>query len=286
MQNIEQKREQRRAHIRKKKRRKLILIVGAVLFVLLILIIALLISANAKKNAGSELPDGAPAQTYGPALPDETATVLPIPRYDYSLAVPESTAAEDSYFSQCLFVGDARLQGFDLFSVMQNADILAGGSVNISNAMQYEFAFHDGATTLQAQLAAKQYTGIYLVFGLNELGWQDSSVFASTYRSLIDEIQRLQPGAIIYLHLIVPITAEKSGQSDYLNNTRIAEYNTLIQSVALEKKVYFLDMTAVFCDESGNLRSNYTTNGMHFNESGILAWFGYLKTHIVSKETH
>lgn len=41
--------------------------------------------------------------------------------------------------------------------------------------------------------------------------------------------------------------------------------------MAAEENVRFLDVTALLADENGNLRNDYTYDGLHPNVSGYLA---------------
>lgn len=283
MQDSIKRRNKRRENIRRKKRLKLAVITAAVLIVAVIVAAAVLI-ANAAKGPGTQ---SAENTSIGPPVPTDDSTIAPlILDYDYAKPVPQSAEAADSYFDNALFVGDARLQAFELYSILPGADILAGSAVNVSNAMTYEFGFKGGVTTLGGLLASRSYSSVYITMGLNELGWESTDAFIQSYAVLIGEIQRLQKDAVIYLHLIVPVSSSPKGIPSYITNERIETYNALIRGKAAETKVYYLDLSEVLCDENGTLSSGYTSNGIHFNQNGVTAWYEYLKTHIVEKELY
>ena len=282
MQDDDIRRQKRREKIRKKKRLKL-MFYGAVA-VILVIIIVIIIAVSA--GGGKKTSDGDLA-SVGPQVPGEDATVAPLLLdYDYTKPVPETAEVDDSYFSNALFVGDARLQCFELYSFLGSADILSGSGVSVSNIMNYEFGYNGGVTTLSTLLATKQYGSIYLMFGLNELGWESYDAFASSYGILVDDIKIRQPDALIYAHLIIPVTADKSGSPAYISNERIALYNGLISSMCAEKGIYFLDLSAVMCEAGGALNEAYATDGIQFNMDGTTIWYNYLKNHTVSKEKY
>lgn len=281
MQDIEKSREIRREKIRQRKRRKLVVISLALLLVVLLITLIVVISNAVRKSNVVE------TVAIGPTPPTETTAIAPmLTDYDYSNPVPQAHPVSETYFENTLFVGDTRLQGFHLYSVMDNADILSGGAVNVSNAMTYEFELHDGVTTLSDRLQQKNYASIYLMFGMNELGWEYADVFRQTYAALIDEIQTAQPNASIYIHFIVPVSSAKDGNPSYLTNSKIAAYNSLLREIAMEKGVYFLDSSAALCDENGFLQSSFTSDGIHFTKSGVEEWYAYLMTHTVAKENY
>ena len=283
MQDDDIRRQKRREKIRKKKRLKLMFYGTVAVVVVLVVVIIIAVSAGGgnKKTSGDDI------ASIGPTVPGEDATIAPLLLdYDYTKPVPETTEIDDSYFSHALFVGDARLQCFELYSFLGNADILSGSGVSVSNIMNYEFGYNGGVTTLGTLLATKQYDSIYLMFGLNELGWENNDVFASSYGILVDDIKMRQPDAMIYAHLIIPVTAEKSGNPSYISNERIAVYNGLISAMCAEKGIYFLDLSAAMCETGGNLNAAYATDGIQFNMDGTTVWYNYLKNHTVSKEKY
>ena len=254
-------------------------LVAAALLLLLILIpVVKLISGGrgSKKIVTSK--------NVGP-LPSEEVVVHKVPvYYDYSKAVPE--AEENSaHFTDALIAGDTRLiQLLPTYNIGSFATELYGSAINVSNALSYDSVDGDGAArTLGEVLGSGTYGKIYLCLGLNELGWFYPEVFESDYRDLLTEVTRMQPAARIYLLGLVPVN-EADYQSDYVNNTRIKEYNDMIKRIAVDNKFYYVDCYAGMSDASGNLNSSYTSNGFYINEEGARAWWKYLATHTVNPE--
>lgn len=278
MANEQQDRELRRARIRKKKRQRLLVIAAAALIVVLVVVLTVSIVRAIRRSGRGEMTQ------IGPVLPGEDAVVSVLPAvYDYSKPVPAVSAAPDSYFGNCLFVGDARLAGFSLYGVMQDADILASGSASVDKAFSMDFG---GGVTLDAKLTGTQYTAVYLSLGLNELGWNYADTFIEYYGALVDAVRAKQPSARIYVQLITPVSSAKDGNPSYINNTRIESYNALIRQMAEEKEIYYLDLSVALCSEDGYLLSSLNTDGMSFNRDGVEAWYEYLKTHYVQKENY
>jgi len=251
------------------------------LFVALIVIIVAVINAitSGKRRQVVQI---------GPALPAETDTVTFAPRfYDYAAAVPASDAVADDWFAGALFVGDSRMQGFGIYGLLEPADFLVSGGVSVEDASTYRFETESGATVnLVDQLANKKYDAVYLMFGLNELGWQYPEVFAESYGALIDTVRSLQPNASVYIHTIIPVTASVSGSSSYLTNERIALYNGLIKSLAASKQAYLLDAASELAP-AGSLAAQYAAaNGIGLEKTGYEHWLAYLKTHTVDKELY
>ena len=131
--------------------------------------------------------------------------------------------------------------------------------------------------TLLEDLKYKNIDTIYIMLGINELGWVYSSIFIKNYEELIDKIKEIKPDCEIILQSIIPVTKTKSDNDSIYNNNRITEYNTLIKEMANRKKIKFIDLVPVLADESGNLPENASPDGIHLNKEYCLKWLEYLK---------
>ena len=194
----------------------------------------------------------------------------------------ESAAVDNSYFSDALFIGDSRMQGFVLYSGL--TDVTGYTSVGLTVDTAYSKAFVDLSgekLTLAAALERKgaDYKRFYLLFGMNELGWGTWSVFVSKYGGLIDIIQKANPDAVIYLESLIPLTAQKSSKSEWLNNDHVNSFNQMIWQLAKDKGVYYLDTASGLADENGVLAAEDSTDGVHLNKAACGRWLDYLKTH-------
>ena len=196
--------------------------------------------------------------------------------------VPENGRVDDNYFSDALFVGDSRMQGFVLYSGLSNVKSYTSVGLAVDTAYSKKFVQLDGKELTLAealQQTAPNFGKIYLLFGMNELGWGTWSVFVSKYGGLIDLIQQANPNAVIYLESLIPLTAEKSAKSDWLNNDHVNSFNKMIWQLAADKGVYYLNTAAGLAGEDGTLPSDASTDGVHLNKEACGKWLEYLKTH-------
>ena len=139
-------------------------------------------------------------------------------------------------------------------------------------------------TPLEA-LKQKEYGKVYILLGINELGWYNDQRFYNSYAQLIDLVRAAQPEAQIYLQTLLPVTAEKSERHEWLKNEKITVYNDLISQLAREKEVYLVDAHAALADETGALPAEESVDGVHLTRSGYQIWAGYLRRHTVTPET-
>lgn len=203
--------------------------------------------------------------------------------YDYSSPVPQSAPVDDSYFSDAVFMGDSRTEGFALFSGLDTMTTYASRGLNVSTV--FTDATIDLNGTMVAAIDALRSTSfskLYIMFGLNEASWPYSEVFIEEYGDIIDEARAINPNAIIYIQSILPVTKSCSDSSESFNKTKIDSLNEMLQQLASEKQVYYIDCEKALADSEGYLPEEASTDGIHFGVPECEAWLEYLKTHTVS----
>lgn len=184
-------------------------------------------------------------------------------------------------FSKALFIGDSRTQGFMLYSGLTEARYYTGVGLNVDTAFKKAVVTGEngGEITIPQALEAEagRYNKVYLGFGVNELGWIYSDVFIQKYQELIQLIRTYQPDAKIYLQSIMPVTAERSASDVVFNNPHIAEYNVLLQDLATQANVTYVDLFPAVADAAGCLPADAASDGIHLNKSYVLKWLEYLR---------
>ncbi len=223
-------------------------------------------------------------------LPSEEVTVpTEIPSYDMSAAVSEREAVGDDYFDDALFIGNSLVVGFQRM-VPLNARYFASVGLNVSQVFTKELIpMQSGDTfTISEALDTVEFSKVYLMFGINELGWGSMASFIGYYGQIIDRIREVNPDAIIYVQSILPINEEKWAKSrDFqscINNYAVAAFNQKILDMCVSKDAAFVNVGEVLKDETGNLFSDATSDGIHIGGSFANVWVDYLKTHTVSEQ--
>lgn len=198
-----------------------------------------------------------------------------------SRLVGESEAVDLSYFDDAVFIGDSRMEGFKLYAGLGNASYLTsvGATVDTVSTKATERLSSGAKVSIMDALAQKSFTKVYLMLGMNELGWVYPDLFAEHYGALIDQIRQIQPDAVIYIESILPVTQAKDDEGYYVNNDRINQYNELLMELAEEKEVWYLDVSEAVEDENGKLPADISFDGVHLKPEGCKTWLTYLTTH-------
>lgn len=199
-----------------------------------------------------------------------------------SPVVPESAAVEDTYFSDVVFVGDSRTEGFSLYSGLKEGQYLfsVGATVEtvFTKSTQKTAA---GKVPILDALKEMECGKVYIMLGVNELGWVYPETFQKQYGKMIDRIREDHPDAQIVIQSILPVSAKQEAKGSYVNNERIATYNQLLQELAEEKDCSYVNVAEAVTGEDGCLRADLTFDGIHLNTAGCKVWLDYLRTHPV-----
>ena len=130
-------------------------------------------------------------------------------------------------------------------------------------------------------MQSNQFQKIYLMIGINEMGTGTVESFAKKYEEVVNHLRELQPEAIIYIQGIMKVTTARSEQGDYITNEGIEARNEAISLLEDKERIFYLDVNAELCDETGGLKEEYTFDGVHLKAQYIEIWKDFLKTHAI-----
>ena len=140
--------------------------------------------------------------------------------------------------------------------------------------------------TLLGALARKQYDNVYIMLGVNELGYPAGS-YESGLMELLDQVLELQPEAVVYLQVMPPLNdglCRQNKLASYINNANLAAFNQAIVRAAAEKKVVLLNTAEVYTGPDGQLPAELANDGCHFAYGAYGKWADYLRNHVMDRE--
>ena len=195
--------------------------------------------------------------------------------------VPESPLVQDTYFDDVVFLGDSRTDGLRLYSGIKNGIFLCSTGATVESVFNKSVETVVGEMPLLDALALLDCGKIYIMLGINELGWNGTETFRTQSTELIRRIQTDHPDAEIVIQSILPVSAKKDDEGRYVNNGRIDEYNQVWMDLAEELDVAYLNVAEGVAGEDGLLPSDLCYDGGHLNKAGCRLWLDYLRTHAV-----
>ena len=224
---------------------------------------------------------GAAAEIRAKALPEGAGEPESLP-----CPLPETEAVEDTYFDGAVFLGDSRTEGLFLYSGLKTGHFYTAVGATVESVFSkknFETESGEKVPLLDA-VAEQDCDKIYIMLGINELGWSKVKTFHDQYAKLIDRVREDHPEAKIVLQSIPPVSAKQEAKKTYVNHDRISDYNEVIRTLAEEKECYFLDVAACLSDGNGLLPKDLNFDGIHLNPAGCKVWLNYLRTHSLEDE--
>lgn len=247
----------------------------------LVLILLYLSRSFAQKTNQDVQPSPTPVQTQEPATPFPSPTVAPTP--DFSQSVPESAPVEENYLDDAVFIGDSRTEGLLLYTGLTNTTGYTYKGLMVDTAFTKPVINQNGQmVTVMDALRSTQFSKVYIMLGINELGWAYPDLFIEKYKEIIDTIREINPNAIIYVQEILPVTQKVSETHSYITNEKISQYNQMLADMTQEKDVYYLQVSQAVADSQGYLPEEAASDGIHLSPSYCQKWLDYLLCHTVS----
>ena len=246
-------------------------------------------SAGMGLSSAAETPpagDASPTTVLG-AMSDvaETARISEGPEEDDGFAAGPKLAArervDDSFFSDAAFFGNSLMEGLGGYGGLESGSFFGHAKAALYNLDTDLSAELDdgGAGTLYQAMTQQQYGKIYVLLGINEIGW-DASYFADRYGTFVDRLRQDEPEAEIYIMSLSPVTSEVSGSHEFFNMDRIYEYNEALLALAEETGCRYLDLCQALAGEDGYLPSERAAaDGIHLTQEAYLLMESYLRTH-------
>lgn len=197
---------------------------------------------------------------------------------------PVFELVEDDYFDDALFIGDSRTEGFRLYSGLPNITVYAHKGFQVYTAFDRKLIQIDNEKlTVPEALERNQgkFKKIYMMFGLNEIGWGNDELFARAYYYLIDAAKAANPDAVVYIQSVIHVTKEEADKQSLYTNEVIDQRNELLKKIAEDENVIYLDLNEIFTDEEGNLQEEFSADGIHLKAQYIELWKQYLKAHAI-----
>lgn len=165
-------------------------------------------------------------------------------------------------FSDVLFIGDSRTVGLSEYGGT-DAVFFADVGMSVFNLFQRKvYIPYVGKVTLEDLLDRYEYSKIYIMLGINELGYNYNSII-SKYTNIVETIKSMQGNACLILEGNLHVTAERSAGDEVYNNSNIDRLNLGIKRIAEQTSTGYIDVNELFDDSQGCLDKKYTSDNTH-----------------------
>lgn len=223
-------------------------------------------SSESSSEAESSVPESSSeAESSAPESSKPIESSKPVesskPQTETSSAVEEY---DTSYLDDALFIGDSRTQGLSYYGGIKNATFFATQGLNITRVLTETTNISGiGKTNLSGLLQKKSFGKIYIMLGINELGWMTPASIKPYYTTLIETIRAAQPDAVIFVSSCIHVTKAQSSKGGGRTNANIDKLNAELKTLEDGAYVFYLDPNPIFDDGNGNLKANLSGDGIH-----------------------
>ena len=231
--------------------------------------------AAAAVSSGTEPSVSAMSPVESPAEP---AVPQPVPDGPEEAPEEPPVLSDEELFSSAAFVGDSRTEGFQLYSGLKEGAYFCAVGATVQSVMEKPTQDGPGGKEpILDALARGSYDRIYIMLGVNELGWYRTEDFTQQYERVIDRVRADHPEARIAIESLLPVSAAQDKKRSYVNNERIRLFNGLLEELAEKTDCVFLDPASAVTGADGTLPAEWTTDGVHLNSAGCRKWLEYLR---------
>lgn len=226
------------------------------------------------------LPDSFGAGASSGSVPDTLPTVSDP---DSPALVPKAASSvDDSYFSDAVFIGDSRMEGFRNASGITQGRFFTSVGMSLSSmANDPIISTSDGNITVAAALSGGHYNKIYIMLGTNDLGEYDWDSFRDGFISVTKRFQEIQPDAIIYICSVIYVDETKVPSTQYVNNANVDKINSILLEICEEKDYHYLDLNEFLTSGYGSLLDEASSDGVHLYPDYCRQMLSYLKSHYI-----
>ena len=164
-----------------------------------------------------------------------------------------------------IFIGDSIVEYYPLQELLQTNKVLINRGIR---GYKTDLLLEN----LDAHLFGQALDKVFILIGTNDIGKEmPQTETLANLEAVIQEISRDYPLAQIQLMSVLPVTEAPAYKSTVYvrSNEKIQALNQAYRQLAnAYMNVQFIDLYDAFLDEEGQLRPDYTTDGLHLTISG------------------
>lgn len=115
---------------------------------------------------------------------------------------------------------------------------------------------------------------VFILIGTNDIDRKKTDdQIINNFEKIIKNIKKNRPSCEIYIESIYPVNGEDNKKIDQnmigiRSNDRIKEINDKLKILASKLNVTYIDLYSDLIDKNGNLKLEYTKEGLHISDKG------------------
>ncbi len=168
-----------------------------------------------------------------------------------------------------VLLGDSITEGFDVTTYLPGRRVLNRGigADVIGNGLPA-----DDRRGILRRLDSSVFdcaaADVFLMIGINDLGAGRSlEVMEQGYREILRRIQESAPSVRVHVQSVLPTRGKYAR-----HNANVREFNDRLRKLATEFKYDYLDLHKLMVDGQGELKDEFTPEGLHLKPAAYAVW--------------
>lgn len=183
---------------------------------------------------------------------------------------------------QILFAGSSLMEQFPIYEFLQDFNL----PLTIYNRGVGGYTTTELMENMEPCIYALKPAHIFINIGTNDMNEVDYTCegLIENYRRILEGIRKNLPDTKLYMLSYYPVNPSVAKNDLVMRevlkirtNARISEANKAVAALAEEFGAMYLDVNAGITDENGNLKEEYTIEGMHMYANGYKPVFDTLR---------
>lgn len=178
---------------------------------------------------------------------------------------------QNEVFQNVVLLGDSITEGFDVAKYLPGRRVLNRGIG--ADVIGNDLPAEDNRGVLK-RLDESVFncaaTDVFLLIGINDLGaGHTPDVMEQGYRDILQRIKTEAPRVRVHVQSVLP-TRDNFAK----HNAYVVDFNGRLKKMAEEFGYDYIDVHALMVDDKGELKAEFTGDGLHLNEAAYRLWLG------------
>lgn len=165
-----------------------------------------------------------------------------------------------------LFIGDSITDYYPLEEYYDNLPVVNSGISGNKTT--------DILNDMKTRVYQYNPTKVFLLIGTNDLNSTDEDIVDVTFdniKEIINEIKENRSDATIYVESVYPVNSViENNVVTNRTNKKVKELNKKLSNYCDEESCEYINLYDDLIDEEGNLKTEYTEDGLHLNSLGYV----------------
>ena len=165
-----------------------------------------------------------------------------------------------------LFLGDSITELYPLEEYYDNLPVVNSGISGNKTT--------DILNDMKTRVYQYNPTKVFLLIGTNDLNSTDEDIVDVTFdniKKIVNEIKENRSDATIYVESVYPVNSViENNVVTNRTNKKVKELNKKLSNYCDEESCEYINLYDDLIDEEGNLKTEYTEDGLHLNSLGYV----------------